>query len=213
MTAAWQGRGQHQHPPRRPRSPGSRAIRSGLVSRRCSYRAVDSRRCSRVASLGRRLVGERGRFQVLAPASLTAADVDNVRVVRVVEVVLHVHDRGLHAAACPVSAVSHVLHRRRRHRSPHDRSRHRRPAREGPRRQGPHPRGQARRLFTQTTTDENGHPVRDPRSCTYLATFEPADRFAQLTAAEARRRGSDHIRQPVVLGDGAAWTSEPTAPS
>jgi hypothetical protein len=60
-------------------------------------------------------------------------------------------------------------------------------------------------LFTQTTLDGEGRPVRDPGSSTYLATFEPAARFAQLTDAEARRRGSEHVRQLVVLGDGAVW--------
>ena len=60
-------------------------------------------------------------------------------------------------------------------------------------------------LFTQTTADEDGFPIRDPGSSSYLATFEPAERFGQLTDAEARRRGSEHIRQLVVLGDGAAW--------
>jgi hypothetical protein len=60
-------------------------------------------------------------------------------------------------------------------------------------------------LFTQTSTDEEGRPVRDPRSSSYLATFEPAGRFGQLVAAEARRRGSEHIRQLTILGDGAAW--------
>jgi hypothetical protein len=60
-------------------------------------------------------------------------------------------------------------------------------------------------LFTQTKLDEEGRPVRDPDSSTYLATFEPADRFGQLLDAEARRRGCERIRQHVVLGDGAAW--------
>jgi hypothetical protein len=60
-------------------------------------------------------------------------------------------------------------------------------------------------LFTQTTADDEGHPVRDPGSSSYLATFEPAARFGQLADAEARRRGAEHIRQLVVLGDGAAW--------
>jgi hypothetical protein len=60
-------------------------------------------------------------------------------------------------------------------------------------------------LFTQTALDDEGHPVRDPGSSTYLATFEPAARFAQLVDAEARRRGSEHIRQLVMLGDGAVW--------
>jgi hypothetical protein len=59
--------------------------------------------------------------------------------------------------------------------------------------------------FTQTSLDEEGNPVRDPGSSSYLATFGPAGRFGQLAAAEARRRGSARIRQLVVLGDGAAW--------
>jgi hypothetical protein len=60
-------------------------------------------------------------------------------------------------------------------------------------------------LFTQTTTSADGFPVRDPGSSSYLATFDPAERFGQLVNAEARRRGSEHIRQVVVLGDGAVW--------
>jgi hypothetical protein len=60
-------------------------------------------------------------------------------------------------------------------------------------------------LFTQTTLTEDGHPIRDHGSCSYLATFEPAGRFSQLVDAEARRRGAAHIRQLVVLGDGAVW--------
>ncbi len=60
-------------------------------------------------------------------------------------------------------------------------------------------------LFTQTTVDEEGRPIRDPRSSSYLATFDPAARFGQLVDAEARRRGCEHIRQLVVLGDGAVW--------
>lgn len=58
-------------------------------------------------------------------------------------------------------------------------------------------------LFTQTSPGEDGRPVRDPGSFTYLATFDPAARFAQLRDAEARHRGSEHIRQLIVLGDGA----------
>jgi hypothetical protein len=60
-------------------------------------------------------------------------------------------------------------------------------------------------LFTQTAPGEDGRPVRDPGSSTYLATFDPAARFAQLVNAEARRRGAEHIRQLVILGDGAVW--------
>jgi hypothetical protein len=57
-------------------------------------------------------------------------------------------------------------------------------------------------LFTQATPGGDGRPVRDPGSSSYLATFEPPARFARLVDAEARR-GAEHIRQLVVLGDGA----------
>lgn len=60
-------------------------------------------------------------------------------------------------------------------------------------------------VFTQATIDEDGHPIRDPRSSSYLATFAPASEFGVLMAAEARRRGAEHIRQLVILGDGAVW--------
>jgi hypothetical protein len=60
-------------------------------------------------------------------------------------------------------------------------------------------------VFTQTSLDEDGRPVRDPASSSYLATFAPAAEFGTLMAAEARRRGAARIRQLVVLGDGAAW--------
>jgi hypothetical protein len=60
-------------------------------------------------------------------------------------------------------------------------------------------------VFTQTATDEEGRPVRDPASSSYLATFAPAAEFGTLMAAEARRRGAEHLRQLVILGDGAAW--------
>jgi hypothetical protein len=59
--------------------------------------------------------------------------------------------------------------------------------------------------FTQTRLDEDCHPVRDPASSSYLATFAPAAAFGTLMAGEARRRGASHIRQLIVLGDGAAW--------
>lgn len=60
-------------------------------------------------------------------------------------------------------------------------------------------------LFTQTRVDAKGRPVRDPDSTSYLGTFAPAGEFATLAHAEARRRGADHIRQLIVLGDGAHW--------
>jgi hypothetical protein len=60
-------------------------------------------------------------------------------------------------------------------------------------------------LFIQTETDDDGYPVRDPGSSRNLASFAPAPEFGPLVAAEARRRGADHVRQTVGLGDGAVW--------
>jgi hypothetical protein len=60
-------------------------------------------------------------------------------------------------------------------------------------------------FFTQDELDDNGYPVRDPGSSSYIATFEPAATFAGLVEAEAIRRGAGHVRQLTILGDGAAW--------
>jgi hypothetical protein len=79
-------------------------------------------------------------------------------------------------------------------------------------RAGKYPDGRARTrevklgvLFTQTSVDEDGHPVRDPGSSSYLATLQPVEHFGSLVYTEARRRGSAHAQQVVVLGDGAPW--------
>lgn len=79
-------------------------------------------------------------------------------------------------------------------------------------RAGKYPDGRARTreaklgcVFTQTTVDAQGHPVRDPDSTSYFATLEPVETFSDLVAAEAKRRGRDYIRQIVFLGDGAHW--------
>ena len=60
-------------------------------------------------------------------------------------------------------------------------------------------------FFTQDKLDENGYPVRDRDSSSYIATFEPAAVFAGLVEAEGIRRGAGHVRQLTILGDGAAW--------
>jgi hypothetical protein len=60
-------------------------------------------------------------------------------------------------------------------------------------------------VFTQTTVDDEGYPVRDPDSSTYAATFEPAESFGRYAELVARRRGSDHAGTVTVLGDGAEW--------
>ena len=60
-------------------------------------------------------------------------------------------------------------------------------------------------FFTQTELDDEGHPVRDRASSSYIASFETASVFADLVKAEGIRRGADHARQLTFIGDGAAW--------
>jgi hypothetical protein len=79
-------------------------------------------------------------------------------------------------------------------------------------RQGKGEDGQARtrevklaRLFTVSALDDDGDPVMDPGSSSYVATFDGKDAFARLVEAEYLRRGGDHFRQVVAIGDGAAW--------
>jgi hypothetical protein len=60
-------------------------------------------------------------------------------------------------------------------------------------------------FFTQDKVNNDGYPVRDKDSCSYIATFEPASAFAGLVKAEGIRRGADHVRQFTIIGDGAPW--------
>jgi len=61
------------------------------------------------------------------------------------------------------------------------------------------------RLFTVSRLDAKGRPVTDPGSSTYAFTFDGKDALARLVKAEYLRRGGEHFRQVVALGDGAAW--------
>ena len=61
------------------------------------------------------------------------------------------------------------------------------------------------RLFTVSRPDSKGRPVMDPGSSTYAFTFDGKDALARLVKAEYLRRGGEHYRQVVALGDGAAW--------
>jgi len=79
-------------------------------------------------------------------------------------------------------------------------------------RAGKHPDGIARTreaklgaLFTQVTTDEQGNPLREAHSTTYVGKIESVDTFGPRLFAEAVRRGIDHARRVAVLGDGAVW--------
>jgi hypothetical protein len=63
-------------------------------------------------------------------------------------------------------------------------------------------------IFTQTKTDEEGLPVRDHGSTTYVGSFEGAQDFGSRIRAEARRRGLGRAAKVVFIGDGAAWIWE-----
>lgn len=60
-------------------------------------------------------------------------------------------------------------------------------------------------LFTQTTTNENGRPVRDPGSTSFVGAIETSEDFGERIEAEAIRRGLFNADKVVVLGDGAKW--------
>ncbi|MHB1526416.1 MAG: hypothetical protein ACYCZN_09075 [Candidatus Dormibacteria bacterium] len=64
-------------------------------------------------------------------------------------------------------------------------------------------------LFTQTGSDEQGCPLRDPASSSYVATMDSAAAFGALLYSEALRRGLHHAEMVVVLGDGAPLDLEP----
>ena len=60
-------------------------------------------------------------------------------------------------------------------------------------------------VFTQTTTDEEGRPVRDEGSTTYTGAIETAEEFGQRLYTEAWNRGWSRAEKKAVLADGAVW--------
>lgn len=60
-------------------------------------------------------------------------------------------------------------------------------------------------VFTQTTVDKEGRPVRDEGSTSYVGAIETAEEFAKRIYGEAKRRGIDRAQKVIILGDGAVW--------
>ena len=60
-------------------------------------------------------------------------------------------------------------------------------------------------VFTQTTTDKKGRPIRDEDSTTYTAAIETAEEFGLRLYTEAWHRGWSRAKKKVILGDGAVW--------
>ena len=59
-------------------------------------------------------------------------------------------------------------------------------------------------VFTQHQRDEEGHPIRDYESTTYLSSFGSIDEFGPALRQEAIRRGLGSAQKVVLLIDGAA---------
>jgi hypothetical protein len=60
-------------------------------------------------------------------------------------------------------------------------------------------------VFTQTTWDRKGYPIRAPDSTTYTGAVETAEEFGRRLFLEAWTRGWSRARLRVVMGDGAEW--------
>jgi hypothetical protein len=60
-------------------------------------------------------------------------------------------------------------------------------------------------VFTQTGADDQGRPVRDAGSTTYVGAIETAEDFGLRIYTEAYNRGWDRAKIRVVMGDGSHW--------
>jgi hypothetical protein len=60
-------------------------------------------------------------------------------------------------------------------------------------------------VFMQTRVDEEGYPIRDESSTTYVGAIESREQFGRRLYAEAWQRGWARAEKKVVLGDGAEW--------
>ena len=60
-------------------------------------------------------------------------------------------------------------------------------------------------VFTQTTVDDQGRPMRDEDSTTYVGAIETAEEFGPRIYTEAWNRGWDRATIRVVMGDGSHW--------
>jgi len=60
-------------------------------------------------------------------------------------------------------------------------------------------------VFTQTALDQEGNPVRDSGSTSYVGRIETAESFGPRVYTESLRRGLRNTRHINVLGDGAPW--------
>ena len=66
-------------------------------------------------------------------------------------------------------------------------------------------------VFTQTTWDKRGYPIREADSTTYTGAIATAQAFGQHLYREAWKRGWSRAQKKVVMGDGAEWIRNLTA--
>jgi len=60
-------------------------------------------------------------------------------------------------------------------------------------------------IFRSLGCDENGYPLREPSSTSYIASFESAQDFGLQLRTEALQRGVALAERQVFIGDGALW--------
>lgn len=60
-------------------------------------------------------------------------------------------------------------------------------------------------VFTQTSVDAEGLPIRDPSSTSFVGHIESSENFGYRIYAEALRRGLDSAQEVVIIADGAEW--------
>jgi len=60
-------------------------------------------------------------------------------------------------------------------------------------------------VFTQSTLDKNGYPIRDEVSTSYVGAIETAEMFGDRIYAEAMFRGLERVQRLCLIGDGAPW--------
>ena len=63
-------------------------------------------------------------------------------------------------------------------------------------------------VFTQTETDNEGHPVRDEASTTFVGAIETSKEFGERIYGEALRHGLEMAENVAVIADGARYNWE-----
>jgi hypothetical protein len=60
-------------------------------------------------------------------------------------------------------------------------------------------------IFTQSSTDKDGKPIRDPGSTTYFSAIRKSGGFSELVYSEAAKCGANYAEDVAIIGDGAKW--------